>query len=216
LWALLRAMQGDDEAPGDAVVDAMAVVPVHAAMRDLARAVVEARHGRPERASALAAHAEQVLVAGRMFGPMHLARRHLAEAALADGWGEPVRWLTEALHFFDPRGDAELASACRSLLRGAGQRVPRPSAAGAVPDGLRPLGVTVREAEVLRLVGERLTNAEIADRLHLSARTVEKHVEHLLRKTGVPSRRALAGVARQHAAGEVPPTTHAPAGDARR
>ncbi|OLF07292.1 response regulator transcription factor [Actinophytocola xanthii] len=49
-------------------------------------------------------------------------------------------------------------------------------------------GVTRREHEVLRLVGQRLRNREIAERLHLSERTVETHVSSLLAKTGLPNR----------------------------
>jgi hypothetical protein len=41
------------------------------------------------------------------------ARRLLAEVALADGWGDPVRWLTEDLAFFETLGHDQLASACR-------------------------------------------------------------------------------------------------------
>ncbi|WP_344579975.1 ATP-binding protein [Nonomuraea roseoviolacea] len=52
--------------------------------------------------------------------------------------------------------------------------------------------ISPREAEVLRLVGAHLSNAEIAARLVISVRTVESHVSSLLRKLGVPDRRALA------------------------
>ncbi|EME15362.1 ATP-binding protein [Rhodococcus triatomae] len=52
--------------------------------------------------------------------------------------------------------------------------------------------ISAREAEVLALVGEHLTNAEIAARLFISVRTVESHVSSLLRKLAVPDRRALA------------------------
>ena len=51
--------------------------------------------------------------------------------------------------------------------------------------------MTAREADVLRLVGEGLANKEIAARLYLSPRTVEKHVESLLRKIGARSRTQL-------------------------
>jgi DNA-binding NarL/FixJ family response regulator len=44
----------------------------------------------------------------------------------------------------------------------------------------------------LELVAQGLTNKAIADRLFLSPRTVEKHVERLVAKTGVASRRELA------------------------
>ncbi len=55
--------------------------------------------------------------------------------------------------------------------------------------------VSAREAEVLAAIGEHLSNAQIASRLHLSVRTVETHVSSLLRKLGVPDRRALAALA---------------------
>ncbi|MGZ4704624.1 MAG: LuxR C-terminal-related transcriptional regulator, partial [Acidimicrobiales bacterium] len=55
--------------------------------------------------------------------------------------------------------------------------------------------VSPREAEVLALVGEQLTNPEIAARLYISVRTVESHVSSLLRKLGVDDRRALAAMA---------------------
>jgi DNA-binding CsgD family transcriptional regulator len=55
--------------------------------------------------------------------------------------------------------------------------------------------VTAREAEVLALVGRHLTNAQIASELFISVRTVEAHVAALLRKMGVPDRRAIARLA---------------------
>ena len=57
---------------------------------------------------------------------------------------------------------------------------------------------------MLGLVAEGLANKEIAARLHVSPRTVEKHVESLLRKTAARSRTqlvALAGPAARGAAG---------------
>ncbi len=67
------------------------------------------------------------------------------------------------------------------------------------PSGpLADRGISEREAEVLELVGQRLTNAQIASRLYLSVRTVESHVSSLLRKLGATDRRALAGLADAH------------------
>ena len=63
------------------------------------------------------------------------------------------------------------------------------------PLSLADQGVSEREAEVLALIGDRLTNPEIARRLFISVRTVESHVSSLLRKLGMADRRALAGLA---------------------
>ena len=69
------------------------------------------------------------------------------------------------------------------------------------PVTARPAGVvpatrvTRREAEVLDAVRQRLSNAEIAERLFVSERTVESHIAALLRKLQAPNRRALAEMA---------------------
>jgi DNA-binding CsgD family transcriptional regulator len=61
--------------------------------------------------------------------------------------------------------------------------------------------VTEREAEVLTLLSDRLSNAQIARRLQISVRTVEHHVSALLRKHGAADRRALAEFADRGSAG---------------
>ena len=62
-------------------------------------------------------------------------------------------------------------------------------------------GVSDREAEVLSLVGAHLSNAQIANRLVISVRTVESHVSSLLRKLEVASRKELAQLAASYAGG---------------
>jgi len=57
------------------------------------------------------------------------------------------------------------------------------------------VAISAREAEVLAAVSEHLTNAEIAERLFISVRTVESHVSSLLRKLQVADRRELAAAA---------------------
>ncbi len=66
---------------------------------------------------------------------------------------------------------------------------------GEVPATLRHAGVTQRELDVLRLVGMRLRNSEIAAQLFVSERTVESHVSALLRKLGGSDRLSLAAAA---------------------
>jgi DNA-binding CsgD family transcriptional regulator len=122
----------------------------------------------------------------------HLGLRLVGEAALADGWGTPVEWLRVAESYFHDLDVLPVASACRALLRRAGTRVgQRRYGVAEVPEPLRGTGVTSREFEVLRLLRERLGNREIAEVLHLSQRTVEKHVSNLIAKTGMPNRVAL-------------------------
>jgi predicted ATPase/DNA-binding CsgD family transcriptional regulator len=65
----------------------------------------------------------------------------------------------------------------------------------AVRPDLLDAGVSEREAEVLELVAQHATNAEIAARLFVSVRTVESHVSSLLRKLDASDRRALARLA---------------------
>ena len=57
------------------------------------------------------------------------------------------------------------------------------------------VALTPREQEVLAMLCQRLTNAEMADRLYLSRRTVEAHVTHLLGKLNVANRREAAALA---------------------
>ncbi|MCX4822991.1 LuxR C-terminal-related transcriptional regulator [Streptomyces sp. NBC_01142] len=66
--------------------------------------------------------------------------------------------------------------------------------------------VSAREAEVLALLGEYLSNAEIAAQLFISVRTVESHVSSLLRKLEVPDRRALSRRAAEPARAERSPS----------
>src|SRR5215471_8911284 len=73
---------------------------------------------------------------------------------------------------------------------------------GCVSRQAATMGISAREAEVLALVGEHRSNAEIAAQLFISVRTVETHVSSLLRKLGVPDRRALAAAAGEPARDE--------------
>jgi DNA-binding CsgD family transcriptional regulator len=63
-------------------------------------------------------------------------------------------------------------------------------------------GLTRRESEVAELVARGMTNREIAARLYVSTRTVETHVDHILRKLDLSTRTQL--VARAHEGGLLP------------
>jgi DNA-binding CsgD family transcriptional regulator/tetratricopeptide (TPR) repeat protein len=89
-------------------------------------------------------------------------------------------------------GAAPLAAEIESLAR----RARLPSATKAAPpvgSGLRAL--TQREVDVLRLVAEGHSNAQIAGELFISPKTVSVHVTNLLAKLGVANRREAAAVA---------------------
>jgi DNA-binding CsgD family transcriptional regulator len=156
----------------------------------LAQSVLLGRSGRGAEA-ALAI--EEALAAAEPY-PMtrHLGLRLVAEAAITDGWGEPETWLRSAEDYFHQAGVPAVASACRALLRQSGVSVrQRRTGTDRVPPALRALGVTVREYEVFELLVDRIGNKAIAGRLHISPRTVEKHVASLVIKTGQPDRDAL-------------------------
>jgi DNA-binding CsgD family transcriptional regulator/tetratricopeptide (TPR) repeat protein len=160
-------------------------------------AVLLGRAGQP--AAAAAAMAEAYRTAEALPMALNLVRRLAAEAALADGWGDPVGWLRAAEEFCHLHDLPRVAAACRALLRRAGA-TPRQRRAGshAIPAELRQAGVTVREHEVLVLLADRLGNQAIAERLFLSPRTVEKHVSSLLTRTQQSDRAALVRLARRH------------------
>ena len=67
-----------------------------------------------------------------------------------------------------------------------------------MPVGVTAAGLTAREAEVLELVRERLSNQEIAARLVVSPRTVQHHVAHIYPKIGRRSRAGAALFAMEH------------------
>ena len=78
-------------------------------------------------------------------------------------------------------------------LRGRGvRRIPR----GPRPaTRANPAGLTARELEVLMLLDERLTNAQIAQRLVVTEKTVEHHVSSVLRKLDARTRHEASAAA---------------------
>ena len=195
LWALERAAAGRDGAAACAEVRASGAT-VDTLVDGLvlcAEAVVAGRGGNHAAAVERFAHGCSRLESGPWV--RQYARRVAAECALEDGWGDPAGWLREALGFFEGDGQQHLATACRALLRRAGVPVPRRGpGVSDVPARLRGLDVTRREAEVLALVREGLSNRGIGERIHISPRTVEKHISSLLLKLGAENRTRLVAV----------------------
>jgi predicted ATPase/DNA-binding CsgD family transcriptional regulator len=68
----------------------------------------------------------------------------------------------------------------------------------AEPAPRHPYGLSDREVEVLRLVAEGLTDGQVARELHISPRTVGRHLGSIYKKLGVPSRAAAAKMAVKH------------------
>jgi DNA-binding CsgD family transcriptional regulator/tetratricopeptide (TPR) repeat protein len=125
--------------------------------------------------------------------------RSAADAFGAAGWsydralmltldGDPDA-LVEALEIARSLGAEPLARRATRRLRELGLRVPR-GPYGAARENRA--GLTARQLEVLQLVAEGRTNAEIADELVVSLRTAEHHVAAILAKLGASSRRDVA------------------------
>jgi DNA-binding CsgD family transcriptional regulator len=87
-------------------------------------------------------------------------------------------------------GATTLVRLADSGLRTLGVRAWRPS--GRVGDGGGDAGLTARELEVARLIASGATNPEIAARLFLARKTVERHVSNVFLKVGVRNRTELA------------------------
>jgi DNA-binding CsgD family transcriptional regulator len=100
-----------------------------------------------------------------------------------------------ALSVFEDLGAGRDADAAASLLRDLGMKAAR--------TGPKNIGrLTKREQEVLALLGEALSNPEIAERLYLSRKTVEHHVARILSKLGLRGRAEAAALAARGAPGD--------------
>ena len=136
-------------------------------------------------------------------------------AALRDGDGAELAALSEE---FERMGDlvAAIDAAAHAALAyrrqdkrgsalGCSTRADALAAqCGATTPALRQatesLPLTDRESEIVMLIGEGLSNREVAERLTLSVRTVESHIYRAMLKTGTASRDELAGLMPRHRA----------------
>jgi DNA-binding CsgD family transcriptional regulator len=189
-----------------------------------AAATAAVRAGRPEEARPLLDRAAGLVAANEVPGTPAEIEVRAAEAELAggadawldvaaawEGMAEPYRatyaHLRAAQELIGAGTDRDraaghlrtaLETAHRIGADGLAQRaedVGRRSRlrVGAAPGN--PYGVTSREAEVLRLVAEGLTDRAIGGRLFISHRTVERHVSSLLAKLGADRRSELVATA---------------------
>ncbi len=127
-----------------------------------------------------------------------LAGQHRRAAELWDEVGQPYERALEllestdasiafeGLRLLDRTGATRTADLIRQRLRRRGfngvPRGPRKSSEGAIPV------LTDRQIDVLRLIADERTNAEIADELFVARRTVDNHVSAILSRLGVESR----------------------------
>jgi DNA-binding CsgD family transcriptional regulator/tetratricopeptide (TPR) repeat protein len=103
--------------------------------------------------------------------------------------GDPEPTL-EAFTVLEGLGAHPAAVLVRHRLRTLGiTRLPRRPQASTLAN---PVGLTARQAEILRLLASGMSNAEIAQRLVVSTRTVDHHVSAVLQKLGVRTRREAA------------------------
>jgi DNA-binding NarL/FixJ family response regulator len=203
--ATLGRLLDERGAPVDrvALLPAMAEVQLAAgATRDASSTASElAEHAAVFGTDALAARADQAS------GAVRLAAGDAADAAVllrraADAWD------ALGIPYELARTRALIARAClalgdhdtAALEQEAARRLL--SRLGATSDVVRPPArddrLTAREREVLELVATGMTNQHIAHRLHLSVRTVDRHVANLLAKLGVASRTEATAYAYEH------------------
>lgn len=160
--------------------------PRHAAEARFARARLQRARGDKDAAGSLRVAARDLndvsapLLASR-------ARFELAQCVLDTDRGTAVTEARGALAAFDRLGAVADADVAASFLRGLG-------VAGRT--GPKQLGVlSKRELEVLRLVAQGNSNAEIAQRLFISVKTAGHHVSNILAKLGLRSRTEAAAFA---------------------
>jgi len=120
-------------------------------------------------------------------------RTQLDEATFTVAWtqGQQMTW-------------EQILAAPEQVKRKQGLPTPQPasplvfSQVQRPPSASYPAGLTAREVEVLRLAAQGLSYAQIAERLIISARTVDAHLRSIYGKLGVTSRNEATRVAIEH------------------
>jgi DNA-binding NarL/FixJ family response regulator len=117
---------------------------------------------------------------GGAFPPFYRERMEAARAVAEAGVGPDAERVW---------AEGSRLSVDQAVALAFGEPAPRPPS---------PSGLSRRELEVAELVADGLANKAIAQRLHLSVRTVESHVRHALTRLGLANRTQLATWAREH------------------
>jgi DNA-binding NarL/FixJ family response regulator len=116
------------------------------------------------------------------------ARGYLTKDAGAVEIHQALRRVTSGQAVIDPAVQHHLLDAI----------ITSPPAPGAQSGPQFPGGLTAREAQVLALIAQGLSNSEIAKRLVVSEATVKSHINHLFAKTGVRDRAQAVTYAYRH------------------
>jgi len=128
-----------------------------------------------------------VLAATDIYVGLTAERADRPPFSAADAADELRRLMSEGV--LEPR-------ATRAVLVAAGHGEPQ-GPAGKRPEN--PGGLSRREVDVLRLAAKGLTTRQIADRLYISSKTADHHIQHIYNKIGVSTRAAAALWAMQNA-----------------
>lgn len=115
------------------------------------------------------------------------ARGYITKDASAEDIRSAIATVAAGEAALDPSVQHHVVSALSSE-RPAPERDADHHGGRAADDGELPDGLTPREAEVLALIADGLTNAEIAERLIVSPMTVKSHINHLFTKAGLRDR----------------------------
>ena len=226
--ALLRLAQGDLDAASAGVRRALTEVTAKPDRLDLLKAAVAIylEEGQIEAAGDAVTEFEEITAELTM--PVIEAERSTIRGALALAEGDPggaLRLLRQAVGTWQeqdaPHEVAKLnvliGQACRALADHDGARLEFSAARvtferlGAHPElaqldriiaamdaGSETHGLTPREIEILRLIARGKANRAIASELHLSERTVHRHVSNILTKLDVDSRTAAVAYGIKH------------------
>jgi DNA-binding NarL/FixJ family response regulator len=126
------------------------------------------------------------------------ARGYLTKDAGAAEIRQALQQVVSGQAVIDPAVQHHLVDAIAVAPAAAAPGGPASAAAAGPQAPPLPGGLTPREAEVLALIAEGLSNAEIASRLVVSEATVKSHVNHLLAKIGARDRAQAVGYAYRH------------------
>jgi DNA-binding NarL/FixJ family response regulator len=188
--------RGDVAAAEAAATELAALVaeePTTALLAELELAIGRVAAARDEHRDAITALERAVRHAEADARPLASSRIRLQLAESLAATGDLASAVGEgrlALDGFERLGAVAHIDRARALLRRLGA-----PAARSAPRAVRLGTLTARESEVLHLLTEGLTNAEIGARLYISAKTAEHHVGRILTKLGVRTRAEAAALA---------------------